>query len=95
MEDIKSLDWESLLHPIIDPLVEHPSSVMIRVDPDFNGNNAIRLLIVAEDTDTARLVGKKGAVANALRDVVSMITKIKCDNEKVLLRFESFGGEEN
>ena len=93
MSEEREIDWGSIIHPIIDPLVENPESVMIRVD-DAHNEKGIRLLIVAEDHDTARLVGKKGIVASALRDVVGMVTKANGTNERVFLKFESFGNEE-
>ena len=93
MAEEREIDWETLLHHIIDPLVNHPSSIMIRVDNAHN-DNGINLLIVSENSDTARLVGKKGAIANALRDVVGISTKARGTNEHVHLKFESFEDEE-
>lgn len=87
------IDWEKIVHSVIDPLIERPEVVMIRCLPPRDKNH-ITILIVAEDTDTARLVGKRGVVANALRDVIGMATKVSGTNERVHIRFESFGQEE-
>ena len=50
-------DYEALLHPLIDPLIEKPEAVMIRELPGSTERD-VTVLIVAEDDDTARLIGK-------------------------------------
>ena len=85
-------DFAALLHPIIDPLVENPDSIMIRELPGGTDRD-VTVLIVAEDADTARLIGKHGAVANALREVVGIASKADDTNTKIHLKFESFSEE--
>ncbi len=85
-------DFAALLHPIIDPLVERPDAIMIRELPGGN-NRDVTVLIVAEDADTARLIGKRGAVANALREVIGIASKADDTNTKIHLKFESFNEE--
>ncbi len=86
-------DYEALLHPVIDPLIEKPESVMIRELPGSTERN-VSLLIVAESDDTARLIGRRGSVANALREVVGIIGKADDSNTRIHLKFESFGEDE-
>ena len=50
----------------------------------------VTVLIVAEDDDTARLIGKKGAVANALREAIGIAGKADNSNLRIHLKFESF-----
>lgn len=88
-----SIDWEKVIHVIIDPLIERPDHVMITLEPSQDKRN-IHLVIVAEDSDTARLVGKHGVIANALRDVIGIAPKACDTNERVFIKFESFGQEE-
>ena len=85
-------DYAALLHPIIDPLVERPDAIMIRELPGGN-NRDVTVLIVAEDADTARLIGKHGAVANALREVIGIASKADDTNTRIHLKFESFNEE--
>ena len=82
-------DYEALLHPLIDPLIEKPEAVMIRELPGSTERD-VTVWIVAEDDDTARLIGKRGAVANALREVVSIAGKADDSNCRIHLKFESF-----
>ena len=84
------MDYEKIIHALIDPIVEEPSSVLIRVTPEDNGKD-ISILIVSEKEDTARLIGRRGTIANALREVVSVAGK--SENKHVHLRFESFDEE--
>ncbi len=84
------MDYENIIHKLIDDIVEDPASVLIRV---AEGNTAkdVLIIIVAEKNDTARLIGHKGTIANALREVVGIAGK--SDNKHVHLKFESFEDE--
>ena len=81
------LDFEKIIHTICDPFLINKDALMVRVLPSDNEDDII-VMIVAESEDTARLIGKKGAVANALRDIVSVAGK--ADNKHIHLKFESF-----
>ena len=67
------MDYESLIHALIDPIVEEPKSVLIRVNDSEEKD--ITILIAAEKEDTARLIGRRGSIANALREIVSVAGK--------------------
>lgn len=84
------MDYEKIIHAIVDPFLINPEALMVRELPSDN-DKCITLLIVAENEDTARLIGKKGAVANALREIVSIAGK--AENKRVFLKFESFDDE--
>ena len=49
--------------------------------------------MVAESEDTARLIGRKGTIANALREMVSVAGK--AEGKRIHLKFESFDSEED
>lgn len=83
------IDYEKTIHGLIDPLVEHPDSIMIRELPGSTEKD-VTVLIVAEDDDTARLIGKKGVVANALREAIGIAGKADNSNVRIHLKFESF-----
>ena len=70
------MDFEKIIHTIVDPFLINPEALMVRELPSENADE-ITLLIVAEGEDTARLIGRKGNVANALREVVSVAGKVK------------------
>ena len=83
------MDYEKLIHALIDPIVEEPKSVLIRVNDSEEKD--ITILIAAEKEDTARLIGRRGSIANALREIVSVAGK--SENKHVHIRFESFDEE--
>ena len=85
------MDYEKIIHTIVDPILINPSALMVRELPS-DGDADVVLLIVAENEDTARLIGKKGSVANALREIISIAGKT--ENKRIHLKFESFDEEE-
>ena len=87
-------DYAAILHPIIDPLIEKPESVLIRELPNASRRDTT-ILIVSESEDTARLIGRRGMVANALREVIGIAGKVDGSNQRIHLKFESFGEESN
>ena len=83
------MDYEKVIHGLVDPLIEHPESIMVRELPGSTEKD-VALLIVAEDDDTARLIGKHGAIANALREAGGIVGKADNSNLRIHLKFESF-----
>jgi len=84
------MDYEKLIHSLIDDIVEDPKSVLIRISEGSSPKDVI-IIVVSEKEDTARLIGHKGVIANALREVVGVAGKT--ENKRVHLRFESFDEE--
>lgn len=84
------MDYEKIIHTLIDDIVDDPKSILIRVS-EGNTPKDILIIIVAEKNDTARLIGHKGIIANSLREVVGIAGK--SENKHVHIKFESFGEE--
>ncbi len=84
------MDFEKIIHTIVDPMLIKPEAILIRELPSED-EDTITFLICAENEDTARLIGKKGTVANALRELVSVAGK--ANNKRIHLKFESFDEE--
>ena len=85
-------DYTAILMPVISPLVHHQE--LIRIE-ELSGetDRGVSLLVLANNDDTARLIGKSGSVANALREVIGIVGKADDTNQRMRLQFESF--EEN
>ena len=81
------MEYEKIIHTIVDPFLINPEALMVRELPSDNPKD-VRLLVVAESEDTARLIGKKGMVASALREIISVAGKN--ENKRIHLSFESF-----
>jgi len=84
------MDYENIIHTLIDSIVDDPSSILIRVSKGTTAKDVL-IIIAAEKNDTARLIGHKGIIANALREVVGVAGK--SENKHVHLKFESFEEE--
>lgn len=81
------MEYETIIRNIVTPLLTNPDALMIRELPN-DSKNDITILIVSDNCDTARLIGKKGSVANALREIISIAGK--SENKRIHLKFESF-----
>lgn len=84
------MDYEKIIRTLIDPIVEEPKSVLIRVVEDENGKD-VDILVASEKEDTARLIGKHGIIANSLREILSVAGR--SENRRIFLKFESFDEE--
>ncbi len=85
------MDYKNLIHTIVDSFVSNPESILIREINDETKNSDLTFLICAPSEDIARLIGKKGCIANSIRDIVSIAGKL--EGKKVFIKFESFEGE--
>lgn len=84
------MDYEKIVHTLIDDIVEDPKAVLIRVSEGTTPKDVL-IIIAAEKEDTARLIGHKGIIANALREVVGIAGK--SENKRIHIKFESFEDE--
>ena len=81
------MDYAAILNTFIDDFVDNKDAILIRELPNENPQD-LTLLIVAESEDTSRLISRKGIIADALREVLSIGGKI--EDRRVHLKFESF-----
>lgn len=84
------MDYENIIHTLIDDIVDDPSAVLIRVSEGSTPRDVV-IIIASEKNDTARLIGHKGIIANALREVVGVAGK--SENKHIHIKFESFDEE--
>ena len=78
---------EELVREIIEPMISNKGALMIKTVPSVE-NEATEIIVITDKADTARLIGKGGSVANAIRKVVSI--KSRLDNVHVKVKFESY-----
>ena len=84
------MDYEKIIHAFVDSFVESPDSMIIRQMPSESEKDVV-LLVVSDANDTARLIGRKGSVADALREVISIAGKL--EGKRIHLKFEAFEEE--
>ena len=78
---------EELVREIIEPMISNKAALMIKTVPSVD-SEATEIIVISDKADTARLIGKGGSVANAIRKVVSI--KSRLDNVHVKVKFESY-----
>lgn len=78
---------EKLVREIVEPMISNKAALMIKSVPAVE-NEPMEVIVIADKADTARLIGKSGIVANAIRKVVSI--KSRLDNVHVKVKFESY-----
>lgn len=83
-------DFEKIIHAFVDPFVTNKDAIMVRELPSESEKD-IKLLICAESEDIARMIGKKGTIANAIREVVGIAGKT--EGKHIHIEFESFDEE--
>ena len=70
---------------LVKPMVENPDELEVRVMPSISPDEVV-LHVYAKDEDIARLIGKKGSMASALRQVMSVASH--AENKRITIKFE-------
>lgn len=81
-------ELDKVLLDLVKPMVEDPDSLEVRIMPESN-EREIALHVYAKNDDIARLIGRKGSMASALRQVMSVASHT--DNKKINIKFEQIG----
>ena len=85
------MDYEAIIHAFIDDMVADKTTIMIKSLPN-ESENELTYVIMSTNDDIARLIGKKGIVASALREVVSIASKL--EGKRIHLKFDSYEEKE-
>ena len=78
---------EQLVREIVEPMISNKKALMVKLVPAVEGSTA-EVIVITDKADTARLIGKGGSVANAIRKVVSIQSRL--NNVHVKVKFESY-----
>lgn len=76
---------DQVLLDLVKPLVEDKENLEVREMPSNNASEIV-LHVYAKNDDIARLIGRKGSMASALRQVMSVASHT--DNKRVSIKFE-------
>ena len=79
---------EELVRAIVEPIVANKESLMIKIVPSSEDEGISEILVITDKVDTARLIGKGGSVATAIRKVVSVKSRLNKTHFRV--KFESY-----
>lgn len=78
-------ELDKVLFDLVMPMVDDPESLEVREMPSANEREVV-LHVYAKNDDIARLIGRKGSMASALRQVMSVASH--AEDRKVTIKFE-------
>lgn len=81
------MDYIQILHDMAIELVEDKASLKV-VERTSLEENEMLLYVYASKEDISRLIGKKGNMASAIRQIMSVPSRL--DNKKIVIKFESY-----
>lgn len=81
------MDYVQILKDMLSDLVEDKASLKIVQRPSLEDNEVL-LYVYAAKEDVSRLIGKKGNMASAIRQIMSVPSRL--DNKKISIKFESY-----
>ena len=80
------IDLEKVLLNIVKPICSDPDSVMVKQMESINDNELL-IYVYAPSEDIARLIGKQGSMANSIRQMLQVASKI--ESKKISIKFEA------
>lgn len=81
------VDLEKTLFDLCLPLTSKPDTLSVKTMASANEREVL-LYVYADDKDIARLIGRKGAIASAIRSMMSAAARKT--NKHVLVKFEAY-----
>ena len=80
------MNYEQIILDIVSPLVEYKDRLRVILLEEENLHDST-YMVYCDESDVARLIGKKGLVAQAIRDVANVSAKL--DNKRIRIKFEA------
>ena len=81
------MNLEKALLEFVLPIVSDKQSVSVKEMASLN-ENEILLYVYAKSEDVARLIGRQGSMATALRNVMAIATRV--ENKRISIKFEAY-----
>ena len=80
-------ELEQVLFNLIEPMVSNTEKISVKTMPSLIENEVL-LYVYADSEDVARLIGRQGQMASAIRQMMSIASRI--GNKKITIKFESY-----
>ena len=77
-------ELDKVLYDLVSPMVDDKESLSVTEEPGDSAREVV-LIVKAKDDDIARLIGRRGSMASALRQVMSVASHT--DDRKVTIKF--------
>lgn len=81
------INFEKTLLDLCLPLCEKPDALSVKTMNSVNEHELL-LCVYADDKDIARLIGRKGSIASALRAMMSVATR--GEHKRLMVNFEAY-----
>lgn len=78
---------EDILYDLVLPMVEDKKSLSVKQLPSLDENEIV-LTVYADSADVARLIGRQGVVAHAIRQVMAVGSRVL--DQRITIKFESY-----
>ncbi|MCD7809977.1 MAG: KH domain-containing protein [Erysipelotrichaceae bacterium] len=82
------MDYVKTLHDIAVELVQDKEHLEVREMPSLEEDTVV-LYVYASHDDIAKLIGRKGMMANSIRQLMSVSGRL--NNKRLDIKFESYG----
>ena len=83
------VDYEAVVMNLVRPIVEDKESLSVKIMESLD-EHEILVYVYANNDDVARLIGRKGSMASALRHMMSVASR-KEEDKRINIKFESYG----
>lgn len=83
------VNYESVVMDLVRPIVEDKDSLSVKIMPSLD-EHEILVYVYANNDDVARLIGRKGNMASAIRHMMSVASR-KEEDKRINIKFESYG----
>lgn len=81
------IDFEQVLYNLCEPIVSDSSNLSVKQMESLD-DREICLYVYANNDDVARLIGKRGAMASSIRQMMSVASRK--EDKRVTIKFESY-----
>jgi predicted RNA-binding protein YlqC (UPF0109 family) len=81
------VSMEQALHNLVEPMVEDKASLSVKMMQSLD-DKEILLYVYAKSEDIARLIGRQGQMASAIRNMMSVASRL--ENKRISIKFESY-----
>lgn len=81
------VDYEAVVMDLVRPIVEDKDSLSVKIMPSLD-EEEILVYVYANSEDVARLIGRKGSMASAIRHMMSVASRK--EEKRITIKFESY-----
>jgi predicted RNA-binding protein YlqC (UPF0109 family) len=81
------VSMEQALHNLVEPMVDDKASLSVKMMQSLD-DKEILLYVYAKSEDIARLIGRQGQMAMAIRNMMSVASRL--ENKRISIKFESY-----